>query len=90
MRPALIQFILLTEVHQQLSRLLKRQFKAHEMRNELTHGIEDDVLSKYFRNAHCWRFLFRLRRCLFGFLVSAKEATFDLASKVSCKSLADS
>lgn len=51
MRPRLIKFILLTEVHQQIPRLLKRQMQVSEKHDELAHAVKYDILSYSLANS---------------------------------------
>ena len=45
---ALVQLILLAEVHEEFSRGLKWKLQVDEVVYELAHGVKDDVLSQYF------------------------------------------
>ena len=52
MGPSLVQFILLTEEHEEFTGGVERQFEVDEVSDELAGCVEDDVLAEDFRDSH--------------------------------------
>jgi hypothetical protein len=48
---SLIELILLTEKHQEFSSVFKSHPKGNEIVQKLTHGVEDNILSKDFADS---------------------------------------